>query len=88
MARLSNGTTTSPPPDVAMAAMPVGVLTALVAQHGAPRNLRSDNGAEFVALVLQGWLVQRKVSIALIQIVLDNSGTNPSATALAGTGQG
>jgi len=30
----------------------------------------------------------RKVSIALRQIVLGNSGTNPSATALAGNGQG
>src|SRR6266508_4344000 len=31
---------------------------------------------------------ERKVSIALRQIVLGNSGTNPSATALAGNGQG
>jgi hypothetical protein len=30
----------------------------------------------------------RKVSIALRQIVIGNSGTNPSATALAGIGQG
>ena len=34
----------------------IGVLTALVAQHGAPGYLRSDNGAEFVATVVQLWL--------------------------------
>jgi putative transposase len=36
----------------------LGVLTALVAEHGAPRYLRSDNGAEFVATVVQSWLAQ------------------------------
>jgi putative transposase len=36
----------------------IGVLTALVAQHGAPAHLRSDNGAEFVALAVQTWLAQ------------------------------
>jgi putative transposase len=30
----------------------IGVLTALVGQHGAPANLRSDNGAEFVAIAV------------------------------------
>jgi putative transposase len=34
----------------------IGVLSALVAQHGAPAKLRSDNGAEFVALAVQRWL--------------------------------
>ena len=34
----------------------IGVLTALVAQHGAPANLRSDNGPEFVAIAVQSWL--------------------------------
>jgi putative transposase len=34
----------------------IGVLTALVAQYGAPGNLRSDNGAEFVARAVQLWL--------------------------------
>jgi putative transposase len=34
----------------------LGVLTALVAQHGAPKHLRSDNGAEFVAMAVQTWL--------------------------------
>jgi putative transposase len=36
----------------------IGVLAALLAQHGAPENLRSDNGAEFVANAVQGWLVE------------------------------
>lgn len=36
----------------------IGVLTMLVAQHGAPAYLRSDNGAEFVATAVQAWLAQ------------------------------
>jgi putative transposase len=36
----------------------LGVLTALFAQHGAPMHLRSDNGAEFVAIAVQSWLTQ------------------------------
>jgi putative transposase len=36
----------------------IGVLTALVAQQGAPAHLRSDNGAEFVANAVQGGLAQ------------------------------
>jgi putative transposase len=36
----------------------IGVLTALVGQHGAPTHLRSDNGAEFVAIAVQTWLAQ------------------------------
>ena len=36
----------------------IGVLTALIAQHGAPTHLRSDNGAEFVATAIQVWLAQ------------------------------
>ncbi|NJM55352.1 MAG: IS3 family transposase [Verrucomicrobiae bacterium] len=44
----------------------IGVLTALVAQHSAPAYLRSDNGAEFVALAGQGWLVQAGVQTLYI----------------------
>ena len=36
----------------------IGVLTALIGQHGAPAQLRSDNGAEFVATAIQLWLAQ------------------------------
>ena len=36
----------------------IGVLTALVTQHGAPMQLRSNNGVEFVATAIQVWLAQ------------------------------
>jgi putative transposase len=36
----------------------LGVLTALFAQHGAPMQLRSDKGSEFVAMAVQTWLTQ------------------------------
>jgi putative transposase len=36
----------------------IGVLSGLIAQHGVPAYLRSDNGAEFVATVVQAWLAQ------------------------------
>ncbi len=39
----------------------IGVLTSLVAQHGAPAYLRSDNGAEFTASTVHGWLAQSGV---------------------------
>jgi putative transposase len=45
----------------------IGVLTALVGQHGAPANLRSDNGAEFVALAVQSWLAQCGVQTLYIE---------------------
>ena len=45
----------------------IGVLTALVAQHGAPGNLRSDNGAEFVATVVQLWLAESGVQTLYIE---------------------
>ena len=36
----------------------IGVLTGLIGQHGAPAQLRSDNGPEFVANAVQVWLAQ------------------------------
>ncbi len=45
----------------------IGVLTALVGQHGPPANLRSDNGAEFVALAVQTWLAQCGVQTLYIE---------------------
>jgi putative transposase len=45
----------------------IGVLTALIAQHGAPAHLRSDNGAEFVATTVQAWLAQRGVQTLYIE---------------------
>jgi putative transposase len=45
----------------------LGVLTALVAQHGSPVYLRSDNGAEFVATAVQAWLAQCGVQTLYIE---------------------
>ena len=45
----------------------IGVLPALVAQHGAPAYLRSDNGAEFVATAVQLWLAQCGVQTLYIE---------------------
>ena len=39
----------------------IGVLVQLVAAHGAPVYLRSDNGSEFVAVVVQAWLAQQQI---------------------------
>ena len=44
----------------------IGVLTALIAQHGAPSSLRSDNGAEFVATAVQLWLAEYGVETLYI----------------------
>jgi putative transposase len=44
----------------------IGVLRQLVAEHGAPEYLRSDNGSEFVALALQAWLAQRQITTLYI----------------------
>jgi putative transposase len=45
----------------------IGVLTALFAQHGAPAHLRSDNGAEFVAIAVQTWLAHYGVQTLYIE---------------------
>lgn len=45
----------------------LGVLSALVAQHGAPVHLRSDNGAEFVARAVQMWLAESGVQTLYIE---------------------
>jgi putative transposase len=37
----------------------IAVLDGLVSVHGAPQYLRSDNGAEFIAHLLQAWLAGR-----------------------------
>ena len=44
----------------------IGVLGQLVAGHGAPAYLRSDNGAEFVAVVVQAWLARRQIQTLYI----------------------
>jgi putative transposase len=45
----------------------IGVLSALFAQHGAPAHLRSDNGAEFVAIAVQTWLAHCGVQTLYIE---------------------
>jgi len=45
----------------------ISVLTTLVAQHGAPQHLRSDNGAEFTASAVQTWLAQAQVETLYIE---------------------
>jgi len=45
----------------------IGVLEILIAQHGAPRFLRSDNGPEFIAQVLQLWLVDQGIGTFYIE---------------------
>lgn len=45
----------------------IGVLSGLFAQHGAPAQLRSDNGPEFVATAVQLWLAQSGVETLYIE---------------------
>ncbi len=42
------------------------VLERLVAAHGAPAFIRSDNGPEFVAVALRGWLARQQVTTLYI----------------------
>ncbi len=44
----------------------IQVLERLVAQHGAPAYLRSDNGPEFVAQAVQQWVQARQVQTVYI----------------------
>ncbi len=45
----------------------VGVLEQLVAIHGTPRQLRCDNGPEFIAEALRTWCADRGIALAFIQ---------------------
>jgi putative transposase len=44
----------------------IEVLARLVSEHGAPAYMRSDNGPEFIAIGLRGWLAQRQVQTLYI----------------------
>jgi putative transposase len=44
----------------------VAALQAAVAQHGAPRHLRCDNGGEFIAQQLQRWLAEAGIAARFI----------------------
>lgn len=45
----------------------IEVLSQLMAVHGAPRVLRSDNGPEFVSTALLRWATQQALDMALIE---------------------
>jgi putative transposase len=45
----------------------IDVLRELVAYHGAPKHLRSDNGAEFVARAVQMWLMECRIETLYIE---------------------
>jgi len=45
----------------------IGVLEILIAQHGAPPFLRSDNGPEFIAQALQQWLADKGIGTFYIE---------------------
>lgn len=45
----------------------IGVLEILMAQHGAPQFLRSDNGPEFIAQALQQWLRDQGIGTFYIE---------------------
>jgi putative transposase len=44
----------------------IGVLLQLAPAHGTPAYLRSDNGSEFVAVIVQAWLAQRQIQTLYI----------------------
>jgi putative transposase len=44
----------------------IGVLAELIKERGAPRHLRSDNGPDFFALALRGWLERSGVQTLYI----------------------
>jgi transposase InsO family protein len=45
----------------------IEVLEQVFAQRGVPEYLRSDNGPEFIAKAIQGWLKQRQVQTHYIE---------------------
>ena len=45
----------------------VGALTPIIAKRGAPGHVRSDNGPEFIALALRGFLHRSGVKTAYIE---------------------
>jgi putative transposase len=45
----------------------IEVMERLVAERGAPAHMRSDNGSEFIARLLQKWLAERQVKTLYIE---------------------
>jgi putative transposase len=44
----------------------LAILQGLVVTHGAPQFVRSDNGPEFIALAVRGWLAQHQMTTVYI----------------------
>jgi putative transposase len=44
----------------------IAVLAALIGRRGAPRHIRSDNGPEFIAKAIRGWLAQEAVEVLYV----------------------
>jgi putative transposase len=44
----------------------IAVLAALIGRRGAPRHIRSDNGPEFIAEAIRGWLAKETVEVLYI----------------------
>ncbi len=45
----------------------IGELRSLVARHGAPGHIRSDNGSEFIAVEIQRWMAANGIGTIYIQ---------------------
>ena len=45
----------------------ITVVEAAIARYGAPENLRSDNGPEFIASCMQGWLKAQEIKTLYIK---------------------
>lgn len=43
------------------------VLDELVAKHGSPKFIRSDNGGQFISYTIQTWATKRGITLAFIQ---------------------
>jgi putative transposase len=48
------------------AARVLAILQGLVVTHGAPQFVRSDNGPEFIALAVRGWLAEHQMTTVYI----------------------
>jgi putative transposase len=44
----------------------IAVLAAVIGRRGAPRHIRSDNGPEFIAEAIRGWLAKETVEVLYI----------------------
>jgi transposase InsO family protein len=45
----------------------IGVIERAMAEHGAPKHIRSDNGSEFIAYAIQDWLRDKNVKTIYIR---------------------